>query len=224
MIKQFITASGSTALTREAQSLTDKGHRSFNRTHVYVTADDPRQQCFDRSNAVIPTDNFAKDGSLRTIHECRGFDGFIQDCLQEKDFYRYADPLADVIITMAKAGNGFPWPFDTNNVTVTIALQNAEQGGDFEYAPGIRAEDENVAEVSKVLNGTSLRLKVLPLEPGDLQIFRSRSALHRIGTRPRFVAIFFRCGRAEHGRRQRADASMDERLALMGGPYRGLQR
>ena len=29
------------------------------------------------------------------------------------------------------------------------ALLDAEQGGDFEYAPGIRAEDENFAEVSK---------------------------------------------------------------------------
>ena len=52
---------------------------------------------------------------------------------------------------MAEEGNGFPWHFDTNNFTVTLAIQNAETGGAFEYAPRIREGDENFAEVSRVL-------------------------------------------------------------------------
>jgi hypothetical protein len=201
VIKQFLTPEGIAALTAEAESVADKGHRSFNRTNVYFTqddpslpAEDPRRQFFDRSNAFVPADNFPKTGPLRTIHDSRGFDRFIQDCLQEKDFYRYADPLADVIINTAEEGNGFPWHFDTNNFTVTLAIQNAEQGGAFEYAPRIREGDENFAEVSRVLNGTSNKVKVLHLEPGDLQIFRGRYSLHRVaplsGPRRRYVAIF----------------------------------
>lgn len=88
---------------------------------------------------------------------------------------RYADPLADVII-------------------ITLAIQNADKGGAFEYAPRIREGGENFAEVSRVLNGTSDRVKVLNLEPRDLQIFRGRYSLHRvaplIGSRRRYVAIF----------------------------------
>jgi hypothetical protein len=201
VIKQFLTPEGIAALTAEAESVADKGHRSFNRTNVYFTkddpslpAEDPRRQFFDRSNAFVPADNFHKTGPLRTIHDSRGFDRFIQDCLQEKDFYRYADPLADVIINTAEEGNGFPWHFDTNNFTVTLAIQNAEQGGAFEYAPRIREGDENFTEVSRVLNGTSNKVKVLHLEPGDLQIFRGRYSLHRVaplsGPRRRYVAIF----------------------------------
>ena len=201
VIKQFLTSRGIAALTAEADSVADKGHRSFNRTNVYFSkddpnlpTDDPRRQFFDRSNAFVPADNFSKDGPLRTIHDSEGFDRFIQDCLQESAFYRYADPLADVIINMAEAGNGFPWHFDTNNFTVTLAIQNAESGGAFEYAPRIREGDENFAEVARVLNGTSDRVKVLNLEPGDLQIFRGRYSLHRVaplsGPRRRYVAIF----------------------------------
>jgi hypothetical protein len=201
VIKKFLTAQGIEALAAEAESVADKGHRSFNRTNVYFTKDDPslppddpRRQFFERSNAFVPADNFAKSGPLRTIHDSLGFDQFIQDCLQEPAFHRYADPLADVIINVAQAGNGFPWHFDTNNFTVTIAIQNAESGGAFEYAPRIREGDENFAEVARVLNGTSDKVRVLHLEPGDLQIFRGRYSLHRVaplaGKRPRYVAIF----------------------------------
>jgi len=200
VLKGFLTHEGITSLAAEADGVADKGHRSFNRTNVYFTkddpslpADDPRRQFFDRSNAFVPADNFAKDGPLRTIHDSDGFDAFIKDCLQEENFHRYADPLADVIVNAAEAGNRFPWHFYTNNFTVTIAIQNAEGGGAFEYAPRIREGSENFSEVSRVLNGTSDKVKVLNLEPGDLQIFRGRYSLHRVapltGTRPRYVAI-----------------------------------
>ena len=201
VVKQFLTSDGIAELTAEADGVADKGHRSFNRTNVYFSkddpnlpAEDPRRQFFDRSNSFVPADNFPKDGPLRTIHDSQGFDRFIQDCLQEDEFYRYADPLADVIVNVAEEGNGFPWHFDTNNFTVTLAIQNAEQGGAFEYAPRIREGDENFAEVSRVLSGTSDKVKVLNLEPGDLQIFRGRYSLHRVaplsGQRRRYVAIF----------------------------------
>ena len=49
-------------------------------------------------------------------------------------------------------------------------------------------------DVARVLDGTSDKVKVLHLEPGDLQIFRGRYSLHRVaplkGPRPRYVAIF----------------------------------
>lgn len=197
----FLTPEGIAALTREAESVASKGHRSFSRTNAYFTkddpslaSDDPRRRFFERSNSFIPADNFAKHGPLRCVHDFEGFDDFIKACLGEDSFYRYADPLADVIVNMADAGNGFPWHFDTNNFTVTLAIQNAEAGGEFEYAPGIRAGSENFDEVKRVLDGTSEKVTVLELQPGDLQLFRGRYSLHRVaplhGNRPRFVAIF----------------------------------
>jgi len=200
VVRSFLTPHAIAALTKEAESVADQGHRSFNKTNVYFTQDDPslpeddpRRQFYDRSNTFIPADNFAKDGPLRVIHDAPGFDGFIQHCLQEEKFYRYADPLADVIVNMAEEGNGFPWHFDTNNFTVTMAIQNAESGGAFEYAAGIREGGENFEEVTRVLNGTSDKVTVLELQPGDLQLFRGRYSLHRVaplrGARRRYVAI-----------------------------------
>ena len=204
VLKGFLTPEGVAAAVAETDAVADRGHASHSRTNVYFTKedptlpdDDPRRRFFDRSNAFIPADNFEPDGVLRTIHDCEGFDTFIRDCLEEPEdrFFRYADPLADVIVNAAGAGNGFPWHFDTNNFTVTLALQNAEQGGSFDYAPMIRdTVDENFGAVAEVLDGTSDKVVSLELEPGDLQLFKGRYSLHRVaplgGPRPRYVAIF----------------------------------
>jgi hypothetical protein len=204
VLKGFLTPAGIAAAVAEAASVADKGHRSYSRTNAYFTKDDPsltvtdpRRRFFDRSNAFIPADNFLSDGVVRTVFDSEGLDTFIRECLQEPEgqFFRYADPLADVIVNAAWEGNGFPWHFDTNNYTVTLALQNADSGGAFEYAPMIRSSDnENFDEVVKVLDGTSDKVISLKLEPGDLQLFKGRYSLHRVaplaGATPRYVAIF----------------------------------
>lgn len=201
VLRHFLSDQGLSALRSEVDAVSHCGHRSHNRTNPYFTQDDPdlpiddpRRQFFERSNNFISADNFHIRGALRTIHDLPAFDPFIRDCLQQTRFYRYADPLADVIVNMAEAGNGFPWHFDTNNFTVTLAIQNAESGGEFEYAPDIRKMDENFDEVKRVLNGTSDRVVSLTLQPGDLQLFRGRYSLHRVaplsGATARHVAIF----------------------------------
>lgn len=201
VLKGFITPDGVDALRREADNVAHCGYRSFNRTNPYFTKDDPslppddpRRRFFERSNNFISADHFPANGPLRGLYQYSAFGPFIQDCLQEEHFYPYADPLADVIVNMAEEGNGFPWHFDTNNFTVTVAIQNAEQGGQFEYAANIRKDGENFEEVARVLDGTSERVTSLVLEPGDLQIFRGRYSLHRVaplsGPTPRYVGIF----------------------------------
>ncbi len=201
VLKGFLTEAGIDAVRTEAEAVNELGHRSYSRSNAYFTrddptlpSDDPRRRFFERSNNFIPADNFAKEAPLRLIQDFPSFDPFIKECLQEKKFYRYADPLADVIINMAVEGEGFPWHFDTNNFTVTLAIQNAEQGGAFEYAPNIRMNGENFGEVKKVLDGTSDRVTTIDLEPGDLQLFRGRYSLHRVaplaGPTPRYVAIY----------------------------------
>lgn len=202
VLSGFLTDTGVAALVQEAEENATHAHRTFSRTNAYFTEDDPdlpnshpKRRFYDRSNAFVPADNFAPDGALRTVFDAPGFDDFVRDCLQEDAFYRYADPLADAIVNVAEEGPGFPWHFDTNNFTVTLAIQNAESGGAFEYAPAIRdaAGNENFDDVARVLEGKSDKVRKLDLMPGDLQLFRGRYSLHRVsplvGRRPRYVAI-----------------------------------
>ncbi|NNE23814.1 MAG: hypothetical protein HKN11_14510 [Rhizobiales bacterium] len=202
VLSGFIRADRIDELITEADQVAPQGHRSFNRTNVYFTRDDPglpeshpMRRFYDRSNSFVPADNFGAGSILRMIYEWPAFPAFIQAALGEEKFYRYADPLADVIVNVVEEGGGFPWHFDTNNYTVTLAIQNGEQGGEFEYCPGLRTStDENYDGVQAVLDGHSDAVKTLHLQPGDLQIFKGRYALHRVspvkGARKRYVGIF----------------------------------
>lgn len=200
----FVHEDGLSQLLKEAEATVDNAHRSFNRTNAYFTQDDPRlelnhpvRRFYDRSNAFVPADNFPKSGPLRRIYEFEGFLPFIRDALNEPEdrFFRYDDPLADVIVNVVEEGQGFPWHFDTNNYTVTLAIQNGEDGGAFEYVPNLRsAAEENFSTVASVLDGNRALVRTLELQPGDLQIFKGRYSLHRVapvrGERRRYVGIF----------------------------------
>ena len=202
VIKQFVKPEFIAALVAEGDRVSHLGHRNFNRTNPYFTqlpADlpdtHPLRRFYDRSNAFVPADNFGEDSIIRAMYEWPVFAPFIQEVLEEPSFYRYADPLADVVINLAEEGNGFPWHFDTNNYTVTLAIQNAEHGGEFEFSPNLRTStDENYDGVGKVLDGDQSLIHSLHLEPGDLQIFKGRYSLHRVtplcGPTMRYVAIF----------------------------------
>jgi hypothetical protein len=202
VIKQFVKPEAIPALVAEGDRVSHLGHRNFNRTNPYFTqlpADlpdtHPLRRFYDRSNAFVPADNFGEDSIIRAMYEWSSFAPFIQEVLEEPSFYRYADPLADVVINLAEEGNGFPWHFDTNNYTVTLAIQNAEHGGEFEFSPNLRTStDENYDGVGRVLDGDQSLIHSLHLEPGDLQIFKGRYSLHRVtplsGPTMRYVAIF----------------------------------
>ena len=202
VLKGFVPAGRLGELVAECDRVAVHGHRNFNRTNAYFTQDRPElpashplRRFYDRSNAFVPADNFGPDSILRGIYEWPAFAPFIQSALGEARFHRYADPLADVIVNLTESGAGFPWHFDTNNYTVTLAIQNAESGGEFQYSPHLRTPtDENYAGVQAVLDGDSDLIRTLHLEPGDLQIFKGRYSLHRVtplaGARVRYVAIF----------------------------------
>lgn len=202
VIKQFVKPEFIAALVAEGDRVSHLGHRNFNRTNPYFTqlpADlpdtHPLRRFYDRSNAFVPADNFGEDSIIRAMYEWPVFAPFVQEVLEEPSFFRYADPLADVVINLAEEGNGFPWHFDTNNYTVTLAIQNAEHGGEFEFSPNLRTPtDENYDGVGRVLDGDQSLIHSLHLEPGDLQIFKGRYSLHRVtplsGPTMRYVAIF----------------------------------
>ena len=168
--------------------------------HTEVNADFPEHHPVntfsERSSGFIPGDSWLADGPTNSLFRSPHLARFIADCLEEDELHCYADPLAGLTANILDPGHVFAWHFDTNDFAVTVLVQESDEGGLFEYSPGIRsAEDENFDGIQAVLDGGRDGVTTLQLRPGDLQIFRGRHSLHRVtrvpsGSRPRHAAIF----------------------------------
>ncbi len=198
----FLTGAALAALRDENEEVSHRAYVSRCRTNVYFGADDedlpahhPKRMFMERTSAFVPADEIAAASVQRRLYDWPLFTVFVADSLSEVVLHKYADPVADTIVNVVGPGEAFPWHFDTNDFSVSILTQPADEGGLFEYAPNIRSpDDENYAGVARVLAGGREGVLSLDLAPGDLQIFKGRNSLHRVtevaGRRPRFTTIF----------------------------------
>lgn len=198
----FLTEAGLGWLRDESAAVAASAYYSRQHTNVYFSADDaslpedhPKRLFFDRTSAFVPADAFPASSAIRRIYDWPALMPFFRDCLGEPVLHRYADPLADVILNVLNPGEAFPWHFDTNEFSISIMTQKAENGGLFEFCPNLRdPRDENYPGVRAVLEGAREPVVTLDIAPGDLQIFKGRYSMHRVtrvtGETARYMAIY----------------------------------
>jgi hypothetical protein len=201
-LPDFLTAEALAEMTALSQEAAASAYVAKIRTNVYFTRDDeslpedhPKRLFMERGSAFVPADCIPAGSVQRRLYDWPPFLPFVAACLGETQLYKYADPVADTILNVVGPGEEFPWHFDTNDFSVSILTQAAEEGGRFEFAPNVRSpQDENYPGVKRVLEGARNTILSLDLNPGDLQIFKGRNSLHRVtkvgGSRPRYTAIF----------------------------------
>ena len=156
----------------------------------------PVNTFIERSSGFIPGDSWEDGCATRTLFEAEELKRFLAACLEIPKLHCYADPLAGLTANILDPGQQFTWHFDTNEFAVTVLVDEADEGGLFEYCPNIRSpEDEGFEPIQTVLEGGREGVQTLDLRPGDLQIFRGRYSLHAVTrvpahSKPRHAAIF----------------------------------
>ena len=200
-IPNFIKMSAIEQMLAEAKRLMNDARPADDWVNPYLTPDDtdlpedhPKRFFENRTSAFINSDLLEPQSLLRKIYDCDVMVHFVSDCLNQGPVYRWADPLGRCPYSVMHTGDYFPWHYDGNEFTVSILIQAAEQGGDFEYVPNLRNHSaENFDEVQKVLQGERSRVKVLKLKEGDLQLFKGRYSMHRVtatsGPTTRIIAL-----------------------------------
>lgn len=159
-------------------------------------SDHPVNTFLERSSGFIPGDAWRPDDANSILFRAPEVARFLADCLEVPELHCYADPLAGLTANILDPGQLFTWHFDTNDFAVTVLVQEADEGGRFEYVPDIRSgEDEGFDRIAAVLAGGRDGVVSLDLRPGDLQIFRGRYSLHQVSrvasdSRPRHAAIY----------------------------------
>jgi hypothetical protein len=190
-------------LRREGADLAPGAYYDVETVNVYNTDPDPRlpdghpaRIPMERGNAFVARDLVPRDALIHRLYEDQAFQRFVAACFGLDAVYELADPLSGLTLNVVVPGRSHPWHFDTNEFTVSMLTQASEDGGVFEFCPGIRsAGSENLEDVRAVLDGRGGHLvRRLTLRPGDLQLFLGRYSLHRVstvaGSRARHSAIF----------------------------------
>ena len=159
-------------------------------------SDHPMNTFLERSSGFIPGDSWEPTTAMRQMFEHHDLAAFLADCLEIPEIHPYADPLAGLTANILDPGQQFTWHFDTNEFAVTVLVEEADDGGLFEYVHNIRSvDDEGFDHIKEVLDGGRRGVHTLDLRPGDMQIFRGRFSLHSVSrvhtdSKPRHAAIF----------------------------------
>lgn len=197
----FLSTSGLARCIADAESLAPQQYKSVGEGTAYLeepaahwSTDHPRAIKQRYSVGVVAYDQFPEDSPVRCLYEWAPVISFVSAVLERAPLYRYADPMGALNLAVMGDGDELQWHYDQTDFVVSLALRDAEIGGDFEVAPKLRSDaDENYPGVSRVLAGDADEVTRLPMTPGTLLIFAGRHSLHRVspiaGRTERLVAL-----------------------------------
>jgi hypothetical protein len=200
-IEGFMSPAGVAVLVDDAEALAPRAHPSGGQGTAYLEfpdfslpADHPRLHFADYRVRAVAYDLTPLSSPLRLLYEWDPMKDLIEAVLERGPIFRYADPFGALNLAVMGEGDQLQWHFDQTDFVVSLAIQSAEAGGDFEVVPRIRsAEDEHYDDVTAVLNGDDARVETLPMRAGTLLVFEGRYSLHRVspvqGRRWRHVGL-----------------------------------
>lgn len=184
----FVTPEGVAALVRDAESLTERAHPSggVGTAYLELPSDDwpkdhPRQNWMPYAVRAVGYDVIPHESPLRRIYESNEVTRFIEAILNRGTLYHYADPCGALNLAVMGEGDQLQWHYDQTDFVVSLAIQDAETGGDFDVVPRIRSgDDEHYDDVAALLAGDESRVLTLAMTPGTLLIFEGRNSIHRV--------------------------------------------
>ena len=144
---------------------------------------------------VIAYDQYPDISLLRRIYEYDPLMKFIGAIMELPEIHRYGDPMGGLNLSVMVDQDYLRWHFDQTDFVTSLSIQNADQGGEFEYVPLIRSESaENYADVKKLIQGDRSRVIRITNKPGTLVLFKGRYSIHRVtpiqGKTPRLMGLF----------------------------------
>lgn len=196
----FLAPGITRALAAEARGLTPLAYDIEEEHTVYFAPaesgfaqDHPRRRLLRSFKGGVAYDRFPPGADLRRLYEWEGLKDFIAAVLGEKTLFRHGDPMAALNLNVFREGQNLNWHFDRTDFSVTLSLQSAEAGGEFEYVPSTRTpDDESYDRVARLIDGDAAGIERLAFAPGTLALFRGHYSLHRVtpvrGPRPRLAA------------------------------------
>ncbi|MFZ0668553.1 MAG: hypothetical protein WAM97_22580 [Acidimicrobiales bacterium] len=203
-LEGFVHPTGVAQLVADAEQLAGRAHHSVGVGTAYLEVppadlpdDHPRRWKGRFGVQVVPYDVIPYASPLRRLYESDQVLDLIARIVGEESLYRYGDPFGALNLSVMGDGDELQWHFDQTDFVVSLAIQSADSGGDFEVAPFVRGDAHHAYDdVASILNGTANGNKpvtTIAMNPGTLLVFMGRNSVHRVspisGTRLRHVGL-----------------------------------
>ena len=203
VVEELLTPAALAAMVAEAERLAPLAHHRAARRNCYIGVEDdpslpashPRRRFMATTLGVVADDLIPADALVRRLYDWPAFQAFLARLFGYRRLYPNADRFQALNVIVYEPGERSDWHFDPDNdFTVTLLLQEAEEGGEFSIVPDMRSDaDENFEGVGRVLDGDASRVVRVARPPGSLVVFRGHESLHRVatvrGARRRLVAV-----------------------------------
>ena len=189
VLNNFITKKCLDELILEALSLENKAfYCSQNHTILLekhnnlLNKNDPLNIEVKSDKGCVPHDLVGKNSKLNIIYKSNIFKKFIKNVLSLNELHSYSDSLSSINYNYYQKTQQLGWHFDNASFAITLMIQCAENGGDFEYVSQGRDYKKNLIDksyLSKIINN-SIKPKKINADAGTLVLFYGRNYLHRV--------------------------------------------
>jgi hypothetical protein len=205
LIPDFVTGSALAIMAEEAIGLQGVANHNNALRNCYLhrqidttLPDDHPRNLQDRSSVrMLAYDQIPGTSPLKTFYHADPVRSLVAEIVGEGRLFDNEDPYQPANYVCYQAGDESSWHFDADNsFTMTLMVQAAEEGGDFEMSPNTRTtSDQNYDHVRNVLNGKrNDTISSIGRQPGALCIFKGCNSLHRVspvhGDSLRIMGVF----------------------------------
>ncbi len=220
ILPSFVRQSAILKMAKEAESLVQIAHRYDGDRAPFYDVDDNERSDDDSLQSRVRSGRhpnrycqilnyqIPNSSDLRAIYLWPPLTEFIRQVLNVEHLFQSQCPHLALTMKVAYEGDTDGWHYDPNDGVITLVLQTPDNGGEFEYAPDVRNQnDQNYAGVDRLYKSPDVEAIRPTLEPGTFTFFNGRYSMHRVRPvgltrQPRIVSIFSFDQRPDHFLRQ----------------------
>jgi len=189
VLKNFLNPEAIDAILSEAIKQEHLAYYCTNYHNVFLKPLDkslppehPRNKHIVSSKGCITDDQVSDSSPLRLLYESEEFQDFLCYVLGEDSLYKYDDNLSSINIHYANDGQELGWHYDNSTFSITLLIQEPENGGVFEYIRDFRYSSDNITDYDSVgkLLRDEINPTILTIKSGSLVLFRGRDTIHRV--------------------------------------------
>ena len=189
VLDNFLSNNSLMNILNEVRALEERAYYCSQKHTILLTKQsldldksDPLNRLMTSDKGCVPHDLINEKSDLNLLYNSEIFKNFIKNVLNLDNIYPYVDKLSSINLNYYQKGQQLGWHFDNASFAITLMIQAAPIGGEFEYITEGRDSNKSFIDkvlISRIIDGHKIPNK-LNVSDGTLILFYGRNYLHRV--------------------------------------------